>query len=130
MAVKVGSTTVINDRKELTNITNASGKYGDFHAKPLNLGSGATESISFTTPVMIKTMTTDVLFSGINLSSGKTAMLLLDTGTSNHVPTFNSSTFSFATGTEPTWENHRYWVVTFVCWSTSKAMVSASGYDF
>jgi hypothetical protein len=63
-----------------------------------------------------------------NSAAGKSTILLLDTSTSDHDPTWPSS-FKWAAATEPTWDDYRYWVINIYCLDGSYQLVSATGHD-
>lgn len=130
MPIKVGTTTIINDDNELENIADATGNYGNFHANVTDLGSGTTETLNFTgNPVYKKVMTADTTFNMQNVAAGRTIMLLLDTSTSNHTPTFTLNNL-WAGDEEPNWADHQAWLITMVGWNTTSAFTSATGYEF
>jgi hypothetical protein len=127
MAIRVAGTEVINDALELVNITGAFGTYDDFQPTVTPI----TTTLDMTLPVMTRTMAAGQEFTSLNRGTGRTSVLLLDTSVSNYVPVFNTtSAFYFAGGTLPVWSSSRYWVITFICYSTSFIMVNAAGYDF
>ena len=136
MPIKVGTTTVINDSRELENITNITGTYGNL--KPLvgDLGGGTSETLSFTSisPVFEKVMSADTSFTVTNATAGATMMLLLDTAKSDGSPSFAGwtptfpNTLQWANGVEPTWGDFAHWVITFVS-SSTQVFASATGYN-
>ena len=104
MAVKIGGVAVIDDSRNLLNVTDTEGKFGAFYPD----ATAITNNINFTSPFMTTTMAADVTFtsSGTTAGGGKSAILLLDTSTDSHTPTFPSS-FNWEDDTEPTWSTYR-----------------------
>jgi len=58
---------------------------------------------------------------------GRSSLLLLDTSATPHTPTW-ASNIKWPSATEPTWADHRYWVVSLVMLTTTTVLASASGY--
>lgn len=124
MAIVVGSTEVIDDDFKLQNITGANGKYDAFHANV----NAITNVIDMNKPIMTLNMSGNVTFTESNKSAGKTAVLILDTSSSAHTPTF-SANVKWGSDTEPTWGDYRYWNIAFVCWDSSIVRAVAVGYN-
>jgi len=123
MAVKVNNIEVISDARALNNVFNTDNcSYRDWHPSPATI----TTVINFATPMMILDMTGNVTFTTSNKATGATAVLILDTTASNHVPTFPSEVKFPST---PTWANNRYWTISFVCWDNSTVRATAIGFD-
>ncbi len=125
MAIKVAGTNVIDDARQLVNITGAFGTYDDFHPTVTPI----TTTLDMTLPVMTRTMSAGQEFTSLNRATGRTSVLLLDISASNYVPTFSVPMY-FAGGTLPIWANARYWVITFICYNNSFVMANAAGYNF
>jgi hypothetical protein len=124
MAIKVATTTVINDSRELQNITGASGVYDDFHPS----SSSITTVLDFNKPVMTRTMGSNITFTEASKAVGRNSILLLDRSAIGYTPTF-SANVKFAEGTTPTWSDHRYWQIGFICWDATTVRAAAVGYD-
>lgn len=121
MAIKIAGSSIISDLKEITNVTDVSGVYGDLHASPSSVTSNITLSNSIQTCIM----TADQTFTISGGSEGRTTALLLDTTSSGHDPTFPSSIIWV--GGEPTWANSRYWQITILSRDTYQT-ATAVGY--
>jgi len=124
MAIKVASTTVINDSRVLQNLAGASGKYTDFHPTVTSIST----VINFAKPVMTSTMSSNVTFSESNKGVGRHSILLLDTNTAGYTPTF-SGNVEWANDTTPTWSDHRYWHISMWCWDATYVRAVAAGYN-
>lgn len=92
----------------------------------INMDEEPLESLSLAQAVSF-TLNTSSLTSGVQ----KTKIILLDTTTTPHTPTF-SSDFIFADGT-PTWTQHRHWLINCIQWFGSGndqvVRCTAVGYD-
>lgn len=108
MAIKISSVTVVDDSRNFVAVTDASGSYGDLHASP----SVTTSNISVSNSIQTCIMTANQSFTMSGGDEGRTTALLLDTGSTPHVPTFPSSIKWV--GGEPTWSTRRYWQITFL----------------
>jgi len=122
MAIKVGGTTVINNSRALTNVTDMVGKYDDFFPN----SSSITTQLDFSKPLMTLTMSGAVTFTATEFLAGRISTLVLDTSASNHTPTFPAS-IEFSPST-PGWSSYRYWTITFLCVSGSAARAFAVGF--
>lgn len=123
MAVKVSSTTVIDDSRGFfpQDIT---GTYSNFHPT-LNINTSSV--ISFANTAQSITMTADRTYSTTGLAAGRQLTFSLDRSTSGYTPTFGSEV-EFAGGT-PTWSNRRHWLISFTCWSSSVIRATALGFN-
>lgn len=124
MAIKISGTEVIDNARALQNITGANGTYGDFYA-PISI---ITTAIDFATPMMGLSMTGNATFTESNKSAGRSAMLLLDTSSSGHTPTF-SANIKWNGGTTPTWGDARYWQIALQCIDGTTVRGTALGYE-
>lgn len=123
MAVKVNNIEVISDARALNNVFNTENcSYRDWHPAPTTI----TNVINFATPMMVLDMTGNVTFTTSNKATGASAVLILDTTASNHVPTFPSEVKFPST---PSWASNRYWTISFVCWDNSTVRATAIGFD-
>lgn len=123
MAVKVNNVEVISDARALNNVFNTDNcTYRNWHPTATTI----TNVINFATPMMVLDMTGNVTFTTSNKATGASAILILDTTASNHVPTFPSEVKFPST---PTWANNRYWTISFVCWDNSTVRATAIGFD-
>jgi hypothetical protein len=125
MAIQVSGTTVIDNSRILQNIAGINGVYDNLQPDVSAIGT----VIDFNTPMMTKTLSSNTTFSESNKATGHSAILLLDTTTSNYDPTFSSNVKFPTDGTVPTWDDHRYWVISFVCFDGTTVRAAAVGYD-
>jgi hypothetical protein len=123
MAIKVASTTVINNSRKLENVTDMVGTYGDFFPNSTTI----TTELDFTKPRMTLNMSGNVTFTATGFLVGRASNLILDRSTSGHTPSFPAS-IEFSPGT-PTWADHRYWIISFLCTTGSTARAFAVGYN-
>lgn len=123
MAIKTGATTVITDARELTNIASASGVYDSFHP----LAETITTVVDMDKPVMTVALSQNTSFTASNLATGRTSVLLLDTGSAGYTPSF-SSEFKWPNDTEPSWSGTRYWQIGLTAWDNATIRVIATGY--
>jgi hypothetical protein len=84
-----------------------------------------TTDIDFNQPVNTLTMTGNVTFTESNKAEGKSCLLKLET--SGNTPTF-SGNIKWAGDEEPTWADHGYWVVSFICHDGTTVFASATGH--
>jgi hypothetical protein len=124
MALKISGITVVNDSRELTNIIGASGNYDGFHPTVTTI----TTTLDFDKPVMIRTLTSASSFTTSNVSAGQTSILILDTSATGYDPSFTSA-IKWPDDNEPTWADHRYWVISFICVSGTSVRANAAGYN-
>ena len=54
-------------------------------------------------------------------------MIVLDTSATPYTPTW-SSDIKWASATEPTWADYRYWTISFTCLNSVTILASATGY--
>ena len=123
MAIKTGTTTVITDARELTNIASAAGVYDSFHP----LAETITTVVDMDKPVMTVALSQNTSFTASNLATGRTSVLLLDTGSAGYTPSF-SSAFKWPNDTEPSWSGTRYWQIGLTAWDNATIRVIATGY--
>jgi hypothetical protein len=88
--------------------------------------TGST-TIDMRKPMHHLDMTGDTSFTGVSIAAGRTAMVVLDKSSSLHVPTWGND-IKWPAATEPTWSDHRYWIVSMTCLDGSIILASASGY--
>jgi len=86
-----------------------------------------SQTIDMTKPMHHFNMTNNTAFSGVSVAAGRTSMMILDTTTSPHTPTWGSD-IKWPAATEPTWSDSRYWVVSFTCKDSTTILASAQGY--
>lgn len=125
MAIKISTTTVIDNSRVLQNIAGANGLYNNFHAAAATI----TDVLNFNTPLMTLTMSGNVTFSESNKVAGKTAILILDTNTSPFTPSFSANIKWPGGGSAPTWSDSRYWMISFVCWDSTVVRAAATGFS-
>lgn len=123
MAIRISSTEVISNARALVNIAGGSGRYSNFHAVPVDI----TDNINFTTPIMSCTLTQNTTFTSSGAEAGRSCILLLDTSSSAHTPTWPSEV-NWSTNTEPTWSNYQHWHVAFYADSVSEIRAEAIGF--
>lgn len=122
MAVKIAGTTVIDDSRILQNITNTTGVYTDWHPAADTI----TTVIDFDKPMMKLAMTGNVTFTESNKAAGKSCVLILDTSTTPHTPTFSANVKFTST---PTWSGSRFWIITFVAWDATTVRATAQPFS-
>ena len=123
MAIKISGTTVIGDTREIASITDMDGTFTTFH--PLVTPVPST-NLDLNQTMLSKTISGATTFTYSGSATGHTGVLLLDISASFHVPTFPGN-FSFQA--TPTWASNRYWIITFICFSSTDIKVTAAGYD-
>jgi len=123
MPIQVSTVTVIDDSLKLQNITGANGKYDSLFPIPAVI----TNALNFDTPMMTLTMTGNVTFSETNKGTGKAAMLLLDTSSDKHTPSF-SGNIQWSTGAAPTWSDYQHWQIAFQCFNSTQVRAVAVGF--
>ena len=124
MAIKISNTDVINNSRNLVNITDMDAHYNSFSAKAEII----TSTINFTTPFMTTTMTAATTYGVSGEAEGKSAILILDTTTNPYAPTFPSA-INWEDNTEPTWANYRKWQIHFHVISGTRIDATAIGFD-
>ena len=125
MAIKISGTEVINDQRQLVNITDATVTAGDgYSAKTYAI----TNNINFTQPFMTCSLTAATTFTVSGEAEGKSAILILDTATTPYTPTWPSA-INWEDNTEPTWSTYRKWQIHFYCVSSSRIDAFAIGFD-
>lgn len=127
MAIKVGGVSVINNSFGLENIEGADGTYNNWHPAETVLTSASTLNINLLLPHQKLVMASNVAFTAINKSFGRNSVLILDTSATPYTPSFDSLV-EFPGG-EPTWTDHRYWTISFMCWNSSNVRATALGFD-
>ena len=129
MAIKVLSTTVIDDSRNLTNIAGMTGvDYTATHPVVTDLSTGTAEVLDFNNPAHDKVLTAATSFTESNKAKGRSTVLILDTSVSDYDPSF-SSNILWPAATEPTWDDFRYWMITFTCLNSTNVLAGAVGYD-
>jgi len=89
-------------------------------------GSGATY-FSLKKPLHHITLTANSSINPQNTAVGRTTMLVVDRSASGYFLSF-ASAIKWPDATEPTWADHRYWVVSVHCYEPFKIFASATGY--
>jgi len=121
MAIKVGGTEVINNLREIANITGAEGQYNNFHPLSFTTPGGGTGTIDFDKTFNKCTLTAATTFANANMTNraaGKTHMLILDISSTGYTPTFGTDV-KWANDTTPVFTGARYWQIVFTCWDSS-----------
>lgn len=124
MAIKIATTEVITDLLKIQNFGSLTGIYSSFYPNADTI----TTVIDMNKPIMKVELTGNTTFTASNLSTGRTAMLLLDVSSSGHTPTFPSS-FKWANDTQPSWSGTRYWQLGLTAWDGNTVRVVATGYS-
>jgi len=127
MAIKVGGVSVINNSFGLENLEGADGTYNNWHPDETVLTSASTLNINLLLPHQKLVMASNVAFTATNKSFGRNCVLILDTSATPYTPSFDSLV-EFPGG-EPTWTDHRYWNISFMCWNSSNVRATALGFD-
>ena len=127
MAIKVGGVSVINNSFGLENLEGADGTYNNWHPAETVLTSASTLNINLLLPHQKLVMASNVALTAINKSFGRNCILILDTSATPYTPSFDSLV-EFPGG-EPTWTDHRYWTISFMCWNSSNVRATALGFD-
>jgi hypothetical protein len=124
MAIKIATTEVITDLLKIQNFGSLSGTYSSFYPNADNI----TTVIDMNKPIMKATLSAATTFTASNLSTGRTAILLLDLSASGYAPTFPSS-FKWVNDTQPSWTGTRYWQLGLTAWDGNTVRVVATGYS-
>jgi len=127
MAIKVGGVSVINNSFGLENLEGADGTYNNWHPAETVLTSASTLNINLLLPHQKLVMASNVALTATNKSFGRNCILILDTSATPYTPSFDSLV-EFPGG-EPTWTDHRYWNISFMCWNSSNVRATALGFD-
>jgi len=98
-----------------------SGTYNKLHG----VVSTITTVIDFDQPINKLTMSGNVTFTESNKAEGKSCLLKLETA--GNTPTF-SGNIKWASDQEPTWGDHGYWVISFICDDATNVFASATGH--
>lgn len=129
MSVNVGTDVVIDDSLVIQGVVGASGRTDNFYSNVTELTNG-TINFSTLTPMVYMTMDQNVTFTITSYSPGQSIMLLLDTSSDSHTPTFTSSQFNWPDAAEPTWGDYRYWQISLqTVGGESFVRASAIGYE-
>jgi hypothetical protein len=123
VAIKVNSTTVIDDNFEVINVQDTQGSYDDLHGSVVS----TTNNINFSTPVMTCSLGAATTFTSTGGATGKSCMLLLDTSSVPYTPTFPSDV-NWENNTEPTWSTYQHWQITFLYVDSNDIRASAVGF--
>ena len=127
MAIQTQGVTAINDSRELVNIAYTQNcTYKDWQPTVQTI----TTDLDWHKPLMKLDMTGNVTFTFSNLKQGSSVVLILDTTTTPHTPTFPAEV-KFPTAV--TWTDHRYWIISMTCWhavgGSEEIRATAVGYD-
>jgi hypothetical protein len=124
MAIKISNTDVINNSRNLVNITDMDAHYYSYSAQATTI----TSTINFNTSFMTCTMPAATTFGISGEAEGKSAILILDTTTTPHAPTWPSA-INWEDNTEPTWSTYRKWQIHFYVISGTRIDATAIGFD-
>ena len=129
MAIKIDGNVAIDNSRVLPDVGDMTGTFGAFFPNVTSLASASTISVSIDDPCMTLTLGQSATLDATVGTTGQTSTLLLDTSASAYTPTFNSD-FTFSPS-EPTWADHRYWVISLFCKGngTGDIVVFANGYN-
>jgi len=125
MAIKIIGTDVINDQRQLVNITDADITAGDGYSAKTHV---ITDNINFTQPFSTCTLTAATTFTVSGNAEGKSAILILDTSTTPYTPSWPAA-INWEDNTEPTWSTYRKWQIHFYCVSGTRIDAFAIGFD-
>jgi hypothetical protein len=125
MAIKIIGTDVINNQRQLVNITDATITAGDSYSAKTHV---ITNNINFTQPFSTCTLTAATTFTVSGDAEGKSAILILDTSTTPYTPSWPSA-INWEDNTEPTWSTYRKWQIHFYCVSGTRIDAFAIGFD-
>jgi hypothetical protein len=103
------------------------GTYTNLHPVVASVSAATSQTIDMTKPMHHVTMTAGTAFSGVSIAAGRTSMMVLDTSTTPHTPTW-SSDIKWPDATEPTWADARYWTISFTCLNGVTIFASAQAY--
>lgn len=103
------------------------GSYTNLHPVVTTLSSTTTEVIDLTKPMQHITMTGATTFQAVSVAAGRTTMVVLDTSTTPHTPSWNTD-IKWPDATEPTWADRRYWIVSLTAIDATTTLASAQGY--
>ena len=103
------------------------GTYTSLHPVVTTATVNSATNIDMDAPMQHTTMSGAMTFTPTNVAAGKTAMMVLDTSSTPHTPTFGAA-FKWPGAEEPTWADSRYWIVSMTCLDGSNVLASASGY--
>lgn len=125
MAIKIDGNVAIDNSRGLPDVGNMTGTFGAFFPRV----SAIVTTVDIDKPFMSVTMNSNATYTATQGTTGQAATLLLDTSASAYTPTFDSD-FTFSPS-EPTWADHRYWVISLFCKGsgTGDIVVFANGYD-
>lgn len=132
MSIKVGGTVVINNSRELENLTGMEGTYTHFQPKGgqtlTSIGTSVTV-FSFTNPLIRIELTQNISMTNSSGTStpGRQQTFLIDTSTNLNDITWGSN-FYFAADSEPDWTTARYWQVVCTAWATDYISVIATSW--
>ena len=126
MAIKIGGLPVINDSREVVNMSDIEGKYSQFHGAATII----TTVLDMSKPIMRRTLSAPTTFTATNIATGKCSILMLDVSASGHLPTWPSSIQWPGDGTEPDWDatGVQHWLVGFTCWDSTTIRATATGW--
>lgn len=103
------------------------GSYAQMHPEVTTTSAATTQTLDMNKPMNQVTMTAATAFSAINVAAGRTAIVHLDTSATPFTPTW-SADIKWPAATEPSWADHRYWVVSMTCWDGTTVFASATGH--
>ena len=128
MAIKIDGTIVINNGiytgGALQNILDIAGVYD--HFRPAASANAGVIDMNY--PFYYDVLTTNTTYTVTNVVPGRTTILDLDTSATPRTPSWPTGVFNFAP-TEPTWSDHRYWLVNMAAYGGTDVRVTAIGYD-
>lgn len=127
MAIKVGTTTVIDNSQVFQNITDTLGYYSSLHPIDELVTGGGVGVINFERVFGYCTLTAATTFTYSNRAAGRSSVLVLDTSATGYTPNWDSD-FYWAEDTEPTWSSARYWQIAFVCWDSTVVRANATSW--
>ena len=130
MAIRVNGTIVFANDRAMENIV--SSEVGTTYTSLTPIVRGFTNTIiSFESPIQRHSLTANRSFSFSSGGTGKTTVLMLDTGAGSFTPTFTApfgGAVQWPEDTPPNFDNFRYWVISFVHFNTTDIVANAAGY--
>ena len=128
MAIKVGGQDLIANSGDLINFTDMEGRHFDLDANAQTLGSGQGTIDCDHSVVKITMGSNNYPYTFTNYDVGTITNIILDTTANAYDPAFDereSGPLYWPVAGEPTWNSHRYWLITLV----GTARVPTSGVD-
>ena len=128
MAIKVNSTTVIDDNRNFVDVVDAVGFYTDLHPTLATQSSSGSITLDANSPVNLLTLTGALTVTDMtNKAVGKQCIFLTDVTQSGYDITWGSN-FKFVADSEPDWTTARYWQIGLTVWDNTTILVTATSF--